>query len=400
MLKPWWSEAALQRVLASLLSAELARLRPGRAHPELAQLARDPRGALDPLGLDSLERLELLTSLAVRFAPGRTDLDRRLLASPTLADWTAILREARAHDDCLIGFQTSGSTGRPRLHTLPMLWLEQEVAYFAERFADRQRVLAPVPAHHIYGFLFTVMLPAMLEIPVLPVSESLPATVLAEARAGDLIVGHPFFYELAMRAPLALAPDLVALSSTSACPPPLWERLAECGLTRLIEIHGSTETVGLGTRESASEPFHSLPWWSRDPQDASQLIRRTPEGQALAIALPDRLDWQDEDHFRLLGRRDGALQVGGHTVFPQQVQALIATHPEVAEALVRPSGAPPQQRLKAFVVPGSACRDPDTLAERLHAWLAERLGAPERPCTIRIGTRLPRSVLGKPLDWD
>jgi acyl-coenzyme A synthetase/AMP-(fatty) acid ligase len=51
------------------------------------------------------------------------------------------------------------------------------------------------------------------------------------------------------------------------------------------------------------------------------------------------------------------------------------------------------------VVPSADCADPDSLAQRLDAWLASRLSALERPRAIRIGTKLPRAANGKLIDW-
>lgn len=37
----------------------------------------------------------------------------------------------------------------------------QETDELAKLFAGRRRILVAVPCHHIYGFLFSVLLPAM-----------------------------------------------------------------------------------------------------------------------------------------------------------------------------------------------------------------------------------------------
>ena len=87
-------------------------------------------------------------------------------------------------------------------------------------------------------------------------------------------------------------------------------------------------------------------------------------------------------------------------MFPRHVERCVRAHPEVADALVRLASAEQGGRLKAFVVPGAGCSDPQHLPERLHAWLAERLAPAERPRTITVGAQLPRSSLGKPTDWD
>ncbi|MBK1618216.1 hypothetical protein CKO42_07115 [Lamprobacter modestohalophilus] len=117
------------------------------------------------------------------------------------------------------------------------------------------------------------------------------------------------------------------------------------------------------------------------------------------VELQDHLDWLDHERFYVLRRRDGAVQIGGVNVFPQRIERLLCTHPEVAEAAVRQASAEQGGRLKAFVVPVIDCVDPAALAERLDAWLASRLTALEQPRAIQIGRQLPRSAAGKLIDW-
>lgn len=397
VLKPWWNSNSVRALLLDLIQAELARLRPGLQ--DAARL-RAPDPDLGALELDSLEFLDLATMVAVQFQLHETGHEAELTTRRRLSDWVEIILESRARQDGSIGFLTSGSTGQSKLCTHTMELLEQEIDTFVALLGDRRRLLRAVPSHHIYGFLFAFMLPARLEIPVLDTRRTLPAAVLRQARAGDLVLGHPAFFDLATRGPLDMAPDVVALSSTSPCPLELWQRLQACGGARLIEIYGSSETAGIGWRESPEAPFRLLPYWSRDPASPECIRRPGIDGRPLVLETPDRLQWLDAEHIQVLGRRDGAVQVGGVNVFPERVRAWLERHPEVAEALVRPDGREPNRRLKAFVVPGARCIDPDSLPERLDAWLAGQLSAPERPRSITLGPSLPRSALGKLADWD
>lgn len=396
-LKPWWNPGSVQALLLDLIQAELARLRPGLQ--DAARL-RAPDPDLGALELDSLEFLDLATMVAIQFHLHETGHEAALTTRRRLSDWVEIVLESRACQDGAIGFQTSGSTGQPKLCLHDMDLLEQEVAYFATLLGERRRILRAVPCHHIYGFLFAFMLPAHLGIPVLDTRRTLPGAVLRQACAGDLVLGHPAFFDLATRAPLEMASDVVVLSSTSPCPPELWQRFQALGGVRAIEIYGSSETAGVGWREAPEAPFRLLPHWSPDPESPGRIRRPGVGGKPLSLELPDRFQWLDTEHIQVLARRDGAVQVGGINVFPERVRACIERHPEVDEALVRPDGREPHVRLKAFVVPSARCSDPAHLPERLQAWLAEQLSAPERPRSITLGPSLPRSALGKLADWD
>lgn len=393
-LKPWWTRASVEAFLGDLIQAELARAGMRALSPPASDLD------LETLGLGSLAFIDLATRVAVQFRLDATGHDTRLMDSRRLDEWVDLVLESRAQQDETIGFLSSGSTGQPRLYWHRMALLEQEIAFFGGLLAGRQRVLRAVPCHHIYGFLFALMLPATLGVQCLDVRQNLPSAVLRQTQPGDLLVGHPSFFELATRLPFRIAEDVILLTSTAPCPPELWQRLAGTGCRQVIEVYGSSETAGVGWRDGPAQPFALFPYWSRKPASEGRIGRLDPSGQWLTFELPDRIAWLDERRFQVLGRRDGAIQIGGLNVYPERIAACLREHPEVAEAVVRPTGSGADPRLKAFVVPAATCRDPEGLPDRLHRWLAGRLLPHERPRSIRVGPKLPRSELGKLADWD
>jgi o-succinylbenzoate---CoA ligase len=96
----------------------------------------------------------------------------------------------------------------------------------------------------------------------------------------------------------------------------------------------------------------------------------------------------------VLGRSDDLVISGGVNVHPDEVEAVLATHPGVAEAAV--AGRPdPEwgQRVAAFVVPREPAHPP-TLAE-LRAFARERLAPAKAPRELVLVPALPRSSSGK-----
>jgi O-succinylbenzoic acid--CoA ligase len=96
----------------------------------------------------------------------------------------------------------------------------------------------------------------------------------------------------------------------------------------------------------------------------------------------------------VLGRRDDLVISGGVNVHPDEVEAVLASHPGVAEAAV--AGRPdPEwgQRVAAFVVPRDPA-SPPTLAE-LRAFTRERLVEAKAPRELVLVPALPRSPSGK-----
>jgi 4-coumarate--CoA ligase (photoactive yellow protein activation family) len=398
----WWDdESALLRFVSDLLAAELAQARPGRSAAPLPW----PRELVfeRDLGTDSLELLGMGTALAEALQLARADVDASLLARPRLDDWVKAARDglraaAEGGIQAALTFRTSGSSGSPKrcTHTLGLLW--QETLELARLLPGRRRILSVVPSHHIYGFLFTVLLPRALGVAeVLDLRAAAPSTLLREARPGDLLVAHPGWWEQAARLQPRFPDDVMGTSSTAPCPDPLARELADAGL-RLLQMYGSSETAGVGWRVEAGAPFILLPHWSRTGEVA-ELARALPDGGTASYPLQDRLEWEDDHRFRPAGRIDAAVQVGGVNVFPSYVAEVLRMHPRVAEASVRLMRPDEGARLKAFVVPADAGVNEDALRAELLDWCAERLTTPERPAAISFGERLPRQASGKPADW-
>ncbi|HYC03194.1 MAG TPA: AMP-binding protein [Azospirillaceae bacterium] len=389
----WWQDApTLRRVVVDLVAGEWSRLRPGAPAPD----GWDDDGleiAPGGLGADSLELTSLATALVETLQLHRAGFEDYLLRRRTLGDWVAITRASLERADQEITFRTSGSTGEPKpcAHTLERL--EEEAGGLADILKGTTRVLAAVPAHHIYGFLFTVLLPLKLGVPVEVVRGRLPGRVVAELRPGDLLVAVPDWWNAAARAGAAIPAGATGTSSTAPLPAETAALLRLRGLSRLVEIYGSSETAGLGWRDDPAGPYTLFPWWRPEADGALRHARLD-----LIAEPPDHLAFQPDGRFRLEGRRDGAVQVGGTNIFPARVASVLREHPDVADAAVRPHAVAGGLRLKAFIVPSPGI-SPDSLRAGLEGWMAGRLTPPERPRALTFGATLPRTEMGKPADW-
>jgi O-succinylbenzoic acid--CoA ligase len=103
---------------------------------------------------------------------------------------------------------------------------------------------------------------------------------------------------------------------------------------------------------------------------------------------------EPDGRLTVLGRADDLVISGGVNVHPVEVEAVLATHPAVAEAAV--AGRPdPEwgQRVTAFVVARDPA-SPPTLAE-LRAHARERLAAAKAPRELVLLPALPRGPSGK-----
>lgn len=107
-----------------------------------------------------------------------------------------------------------------------------------------------------------------------------------------------------------------------------------------------------------------------------------------------RLD--GEGDLWVVGRRSARIVTGGVNVDPFEVEAVLATHPGVRDAVVVGVRDPDWgERVVAAVEPASPAGRPDELARALEALCRGRLAGAKRPKGIRVLDRLPRTPTGK-----
>ena len=101
----------------------------------------------------------------------------------------------------------------------------------------------------------------------------------------------------------------------------------------------------------------------------------------------------DDGFVEIVGRKRERILRGGYSVFPQEVEALLLTHPAVAEAAV--VGVPhPElgEEVAAFV---ALRRSAGATADELIAYCRDRLAGFKYPRQVTILPALPRSATGK-----
>lgn len=396
-----WHEqpGALSRFVGDLIAGELAHLRPGGAALPAPPWPLDLSLDEDGLGLDSLERLSVASSLNEALHLHESGVEDLLLARRCFGEWLEIAQAGLRQFDTRLSFRTSGSSGTPKTCSHALGTLEQEADCLAAMLGGAARLLVAVPAHHIYGFLFTVLLPARLGVAdVIDVRRTTPQTLQRVMSAGDLVISHPAHWSLIVKHASAIPAGVVGVTSTAPCDDALARSLEERGLQRLLHIYGSSETAGVAWREQPGAPYCLLPFWSPHPADDSRLLRTSAHGTVHAHDLQDRLEWLADGRFQLRGRRDEAVQVGGINVFPTRIRQALLEHPGVADAAVRLMSADEGARLKAFVVPSPGI-DPQALCSELERAMQTRLSAPERPKAWAFGGSLPVNNHGKHCDW-
>jgi|GEM_PF-4996014 len=241
-----------------------------------------------------------------------------------------------------IGFLTSGSTGEPRAVWKSDECLVAETERHAELFANLPEgpVLALVPPWHLYGFLFSVLLPARLGRECV---FSEPGVPTADQPRASLVVAVPALFqyveELAQRGRVAGAVVFSGAplgeekrarwrqafgAKTSV---KQWSELCTADKSqRALEVIGSTETGGLGV-SCASEhdrAFTPLPGVSLRVDGDGVAHLRSPFVSGGERPLDDRLTLCPDGRFEHAGRRDLIFKFAGKRHSLTEVEARLA----------------------------------------------------------------------------
>ncbi len=391
-----WHKETLRALIRDIALARLRQLRPSERIP-LDSLGED---MLDPHhypNLDSLEVFQVAGDVATFFTLHNTASESKLLTKLNIEHWCEVIMASRTRDDAGLTFHTSGSCGQPKAVTHPLASLERESAHWAHIFSGHDAISGNIPRHHIYGFLFSVLLPRRLNLTYRERRSELPQSTFVDNSPKHLLITLPHHLKLFLDSGQTASQGLTAVTSTAPLPT-AWARLALArNVDRLMHIYGSTETRGLAVRRNAEDYFELLPFIEKD--HAGTLVYRAPGGDKHRLDVQDQLRFIDDRRLRIGRRQDQAVQVGGYNVSLGQVGQKIKACPLVGEIAIRTYDSPLGVRLKAFVVPTLERYDQDQLRDQLAAYIRAHLPTEERPTAITLGARLPRNAHGKLADW-
>lgn len=296
---------------------------------------------------------------------------------------------------------TSGSTGAPRLVELTRDSIAAAVRTSAEVLGSTPADpwLLCLPPSHIGGML-VLWRHVVLGAPVVVRDYSVEAiTHATDVRFTSLV---PTQLRRLLDAHADLGRFRAILLGGAALPPDLAAGAAAHNV-RVVTTYGLTESCGGVVYDGRALPGTSVRiGQTGEVQIAGPTLMRGYRSDAAATAAA----FTDDGWLRtrdagaisngvltVHGRLDDAILSGGETVWPLQVEAALASHPQVAEVAVtgwddREWG----QRVVAFVVPRDLYAAP-TL-ETLREHVAERLPRYMAPRQLVVTATLPRTMPG------
>lgn len=356
-----------------------------------SDLAQEPL-AITPNHLDLVaSRVGGFFGLAANEAAGLNGL-------ATLGQWAGHVLEQVGPRPRVITFYTSGSTGEPKPIVREYYFLEQDALHLAEMLQGTGRVLGLVPPHHIYGFIYTVLIPKVLRAQRLDLRFKRPAKIIRDLAQGDALIGFPHIWRLFSETKERFPAGVIGATSTGPCPPEIIRTLKRQGLQVMNEIYGSSESGAMGYRSNPDDPLTLMATWKRLGEDC--FVRDLEDGgQSEPFAFQDVLEWVDETRFFVKKRLDSAVQVAGTNVYPARVREALLAHQAVADCAVRLMRPEEGDRLKAFVVLKEGFSADPAMRDALRVHLAGRLHRVEQPGSITFGPELPKNEMGKLADW-
>jgi o-succinylbenzoate---CoA ligase len=330
------------------------------------------------------------------------DLARPTAVVDETGDVTAFGGAASVATDVATVVATSGTGGAPRLAELSRDAVQAAIdgSAHASGLAREMTWVCCLPPAHVGGLL--VLLRAELGAARIAVLDRFDPDVIAGI-AGAAVSVVP-----AMVARLAASDRRMAGSTLVVGGGPLDARLAteiEARGVRVVTTYGLTETCGGVVYDGV--PFAGTEvrldddgWIEVRGPTLMEGYRGDPESTGAAFSTDGWLRTRDIGAFdgegRLIvrGRVDEAIRTGGETVWPLEVERVLAAHPKIADVAV--AGAPHTewgQQVVAWVVPRSV-DDPPTL-EELRDLSRSELAGYKAPRRLELVSAIPRTASGK-----
>ncbi|MFL5896881.1 MAG: class I adenylate-forming enzyme family protein [Solirubrobacterales bacterium] len=340
---------------------------------------------------------------------------------------------SRAPEEALVGQFSSGSTGRPkRLDRSHGQCLAEAQAYLGLGLGAEDRILAAVPLFHTWGMGSCIFGAAISGAPLVILEDPHPfllkrhrALELIERERITVFPGVPFNFRLMAESPADadLSSLRLCFSAGMALPRETFESFGERFGILVRQLYGSTETGMIAanlsedpvaTFESVGAAVEGVELRIVDEQggqlpsgEVGEVTVASPAATGGYGDLPEQnaiafregrfftgdLGYLDGDGMLFLaGRKKLLIETGGFKVDPIEVEAVLDSHPAVAESVVVgvETGVAGEQRVKAVTVRAGECEE-----RELIAFCRERLANFKVPQKVEFRDEIPKSPLGK-----
>ncbi len=350
-----------------------------------------------------------------------------------------------APSDTAVLMYTGGTTGRSKAAQLThknILANAFQVLVWADVLNRPARVLAALPLFHSYGMTTCMNAGALAPGTIILVPDPRDIDDLLKTihrQRPQLFPGVPAMYSALIYHPDIDKYDLssieTCISGAAPLPQEVQRQFQEITDARLVEGYGLSEaspishsnpiygpdrigTIGLpwpdtevkivdtATDELISEfavpgemcirgPQVMAGYWNR-PGETADVLRSVEDGGLPWLYTGDIVTIDEDGYFRIVDRKkDVILSAGGLNIYPREIEDLLYTHPQIAEAAVAGVSTEGRgERAKAFLVlkPGETCTSDEILA-----FCRQNLAPYKVPKFVEFRDQLPKTQVGKVL---
>lgn len=270
---------------------------------------------------------------------------RRISYDPNKEESTALPVTTLSTDAELFLLFTGGSTGTPKIWSKTAGNIFGEALFMTDRYhiSSTDIIVSTVSPYHIYGLLFSVLIPLVGSARVLAETPSFPAEIvdLVERTSATVLVSVPAHYRV-LKGRVIGSSLQQAFSSAGMLEKEDSLDFYACNTIGVVEVYGSTETGGIATRNRAKgeEFFHPLElvrWQIKEERMSLQSpflspdLPVNPDGFFLS---GDRVQSRGGEEFSLHGRADTITKVAGVRIDLDEVRDLLQEQPGVKECVV------------------------------------------------------------------
>ncbi len=375
-----------------------------------------------PAPLNPLVKEEELAAFRADLRP-KVSIDRVTMSR---GNW----RTVEEADAASLILYTSGSTGRPKgavfshdaLTFANRSWAEPVMGLNAEDI-----VLVAVPLAHSLGLNGGLLAPLLSGATIVILERFTPEAVVAAINKHRVTVlpgVATIFRRLLNSAALAecdFSSVRRAIAGAAPCP---WELAAEWrerSGTRIVRGYGMTELfrplsfrandlndvpnavgkavpdveIRMELEDGASDNIGEL--WIKTPAMMDGYLDAPEETNDVIsngwFKTGDLATVSSDGYVQIVGRKRERILRGGYSVFPQEIEAVLVSHPAVAEAaVIGVADADLGEEVAAFV---SLKRAQRLSTEQLHDYCKEHLARYKYPRRIHILAELPKGPTGK-----
>lgn len=290
---------------------------------------------------------------------------------------------------------TSGSTGRPKPH--PKYWGDLVgCAYAGARrfgFGPERSIVATVPPQHMYGLELSILVPFVTGTRVSSERPFFPAdlqSTLDRVSGPRVLITTPVHLRACIDADLKLPILDTVISATAPLPLELAKRAERLWSTKIFEIYGTTESGSIASRETCRDPL----WCWYDGVQAShkdEIVSVSAPFIHGMVPLADVIEDMPDGRFRLVGRTDEIVKVGGKRASLVELNQRLNAISGCIDAVFVPPDLDRDADGRMGVVAVAPGLDRQAIIAGLIGWI-DPIFYPRR---VAFVDRLPRNEAGK-----